>query len=456
VTPGAVAQPVSYARRIGWFSGTMAVVGGIIGSGIFLNPAIVALRVGTATLTLGVWLAGGIVAVLGGFIYAELGNRLPRAGGSYAYLREAFGPLFGFLYAWGNLLVIGTGAAAAVGYTFASYAAALFHWPAGSIVPIAAAAILLFSLVNAFGVQFGAWTQNVLVLLKLGALILLIVAGLLVAPPETAAPSAICAGCAHPVPPVGLFATLAAVGGALVPVLFTYGGWQQANYVAEEIIDPERNLPRALIAGVAIVVAAYLLANLAYLRTLGVDGLAASTAPAVETLGRAFGETGRRLIALGVMISTAGFLNTITLLHPRLYQAMARDGLFFPAFAALHPRWRTPVAAIGFQAIWAILLLFSGSYGALLNYVVFADWIFFGATALALITLRRRSAEALGPGFRVPGYPWTVVAFVAAAGYAVVGSVLSNPAHSLRGALLLALGLPVYWYWSRRAAPSRR
>jgi APA family basic amino acid/polyamine antiporter len=453
VTPGDGAEPVSYARRLGWFSGTMSVVGGIIGSGIFLNPAIVARRVGSSTLTLGVWLAGGVIAVLGGFIYAELGNRLPRAGGSYVYLREAFGPLFGFLYAWGSLLVIGTGAAAAVGYTFASYAAALFHWPTQSIVPIAAAAIGLFSVVNLFGVQLGAWTQNVLVLLKLGALVLLIVAGLWLAPAGSGA--AACAGCVVPVPPVGLLATLTAVGGALVPVLFTYGGWQQTNYVAEEIIDPERNLPRALIAGVAIVVAAYLLANLGYLRALGVAGLAGSTAPAVDTLGRTFGETGRRLIAVGVMISTAGFLNTITLLHPRLYQAMARDGLFFPQFAALHPRWRTPVVAIGFQAVWAVLLLFSGSYGALLNYVVFADWIFFGGTALALVVLRRRSPGRDGGGFRVPAYPWPVVAFVAAAVYAVVGSVASNPAHSLRGAGLLAAGIPVYWYWSRRAARAR-
>lgn len=452
-TPGSGA--VQYARRVGLFSSTMAVVGGIIGAGIFLNPAIVAQRVGSAGLTVAVWIAGGVVAVLGGFIYAELGRRLPRAGGSYAYLREAFGPLPGFLYAWALLLIMVTGAMAAVGYTFASYAANLFGLPPDAIVPLAAVAIAGFALINVFGVQFGAWTQNLFVILKLAALALLVIGGLFFTPSGPPPSLVECAGCTLPMAPAGFLAGVGAVGAALVPVLFAYGGWQQSNFIAEEIIEPERNLPRALVLGVAIVVAAYLLANAAYLRVLGVDGLALSHAPAADTLGLVWGSPGRVLIDTGVMISTAGFLNTATLLSPRVYQAMARDRLFLPSFSRLHPRWRTPVVAILFQAGWAILLLTLGTYGKLLDYVVFADWIFFGSTAVALVILRRREAAAVTPGYRAPGYPLTVWLFVAAAAYVVLGSTWSNPGNALRGAGLLLLGVPLYLFWSRRAARGR-
>lgn len=436
---------MSYARRLGLFSGTMAVIGGIIGSGIFLNPAIVAQRVGSARLTMFAWILGGVVAVLGGFIFGELGQRLPKAGGSYAYIRAGVSPLMGFLYAWALALIMATGAAAAVGYTFATYAVDLFGLPASSTTWLAAAAIALFTVINLFGVQFGAWTQNVFVVLKLVAIVILIVAGLAFAPAEPVP----CPTCPAVPPPLGL-SVIAAMATAFVPILFAYGGWQQANFVAEEMIEPERNLPRALMLGVAAVVLVYLLANAAYLRVLGVEGLAASRAPAAETLGAVFGPTGRRIIGLGVVISTAGFLNTVTLLSPRVYQAMARDGLFFEGFSRLHPTWRTPVVAILFQGAWSIALLFSGTYGQLLDYVVFADWIFFGSAAVALLVLRRRGIGESGGGFRVPGYPVAVWLFIAAAAYVVVGSVRSDPMNAVRGAGLLLLGVPVYWYWARR------
>ncbi len=429
----------------------MAVIGGIIGSGIFLNPSIVAQRVGSAPLTLLAWILGGVVAVLGGFIYGELGQRMPEAGGGYAYLRDGLHPLLGFLYAWALLLTIATGAAAAVAYTFASYAAALIGLGPRSVAPLAAGAIWAFALVNLFGVQFGAWTQNLFVVLKLAALGLLIVAGFLLVP---TGPLPSCGDCPALVPPSGFGAAFGAMAAAFVPVLFAYGGWQQTNFIAEEIIEPERNLPRALILGVAVVVTVYLLANGAYLRALGAGGLAASRAPAADTLGLTLGPVGRRLIALGVAVSTAGFLNLVTMVSPRVYQAMARDGLFFEAFARLHPRWRTPVVAILFQAAWATALLYSGTYAQLLDYVVFADWIFFGLTAVALLMIRRRDPAGRSRGFRVPGYPVTVWLFIGAAAYVLVGSVLSNPGNALRGAGLLALGVPLY-LWRRESRRSR-
>lgn len=433
-----------YARRVGLFSGVMLVIGGIIGSGIFLNPAIVAQRVHTPALTLGAWLLGGVVALIGAFIYGELGQRIPKAGGSYVYLRDAFGELPAFLNAWGMLLMIATGAIAAVAVTFANYTLALTGLTDGYRFPLAVGAIILLSGVNYFGVRPGALTQNVFTVLKLVALAVLIGAGLLLAGASTSMGTT-----TPPAPPDSI---VLALGAALVPVLFSYGGWQQTNFVAEELVNPERNLPRALLWGVIGVVTVYLLANLTYLRTLGAEGLAASNAPAADALGLLMGPTGRTFITAGVALSTFGFLNLVILVSPRVYQAMAADGLFFPWMARLHPRYHTPSAAIVFQAVWAILLTGTGTYGELLDYVVFADWLVFGATAATLFVYRAREREGQVPrvSYRVPGYPVTPLLFIAAAVYVVVGSTASNPLNALKGTLLLGAGVPVFLYWRRR------
>ncbi|HVO36113.1 MAG TPA: amino acid permease, partial [Gemmatimonadales bacterium] len=442
----------TYARRLGLFSGTMAVIGGIIGSGIFLNPAYVAQRVRTPFLTLGVWVLGGAIALAGAFCFGELGNRSPRAGGGYVYLRDAYGGLPAFLYGWMILLVIGTGAIAAVAVTFAQYLGSLFALPPAATQPVAIGAILLLSTVNYVGVKPGAVTQNVFTLLKLAALAVLIGAGLLlrvhVAP-----------GSAVPEAPSNL---VLAVGAALVPVLFAYGGWQQSNFIAEEMIDAERNLPRALVIGVTVVVAVYLLANITYLRTLGPVGLAASHAPAADAMRNVLGPAGATVIAAGIAVSSFGFLNLVILVSPRVYQAMSADGAFFPALARLHPRFRTPGGAIIFQGAWAILLTLTGSYGQLLDYVVFGDWIFFGLVVSTLFVYRRRDgAGARGPGsgaravrgYRAWGYPVTPALFVLAAVYVVASSVASNPRNAAIGFVLLLLGIPVYLFWKARTAP---
>jgi APA family basic amino acid/polyamine antiporter len=446
-SPDRAGESVTYARRLGLFSATMLVIGGIIGSGVFLNPSIVAQRTGTAGLTLAVWGLGALIALVGAFVFGELGQRRPAAGGGYVYLRDAFGALPAFLYAWSLLLMTATGATAAVAVTFASYAAPLLGLSAATHIPLAVGAIALLSIVNMIGVAPGALTQNVFTVLKLAALAALIVAGLL----EPSAEPLACLDCAALTPPVGTSALVLSVGTALVPVLFAYGGWQQTNFVAEELIAPERNLPRAMILGVLAVVVVYLLANVTYLQALGVQGLADSRAPAADTMQLHFGDTGRTLIAAGIAVSTFGFLNLVILVSPRVYQAMARDGLFFRSFATLHPRFRTPVVAIAFQGAWAMALVFSGSYGQLLDYVVFSDWIFFGLIASTLFVFRRR--EPSTPlSVRVPCYPWSVLLFLAAAIYVVAGSVASNPGNAIRGTALLALGVPVFLYWRRRTA----
>ena len=444
---------VTYARRIGLFSGTMLVVGGIIGSGIFLNPAVVASRVGTPALTLVAWGAGAVIAVLGAFIFAELGARAPAAGGGYAYLRDAFGPLPAFLYGWALLIAIASGAIAAVGVTFANYTVPLLGLPAGSERALAIAAITVFSIVNIIGVAPGALVQNVFAILKLAAIAGLVIAGLALTGDAESMAAAGAAAAALPAAaplqvPHGFFPVGVALGTALVPVLFAYGGWQQTNFVAEEMVEPQRNLPRALIIGVLIVAAVYVMVNVTYLETLGIDALARSTAPAADAMQARFGPTGRTLIAAGIAISTAGFLHVVILVTPRVYQAMARDGLFFRSLARLHPRTRTPVNAILLQGGWSIVLVLSGTYGELLDWVTFADWIFFGATAATLFVYRARSATETT--FRAPLHPFSTGLFLLAAAYVVVGAVISNPGNALRGTLALAAGIPIFLWWSRR------
>jgi APA family basic amino acid/polyamine antiporter len=434
-----------YARRLGLFDATMLVVGGIIGAGIFLNPAVVAQRAPTAWLTIGVWVLGGMVALAGAFVFAELAARRPEAGGGYVYLRDALGPLVGFLYGWTQLLVINSGGIAAVAMTFASYGADLTGASARAIPLLAVGAIALLSGINLLGIRSGAIVQNVLTVLKLAALGAVIAVGLL----WNAAAGEV------PVGPVVPVAPIVAIGTALIPVLFAYGGWQSTNFVAGEMREPRRDLPRALLVGVGIVVLVYVLANIVYVRVLGVPGLAASTAPASDVMRRLVGAGGATFIAVGIAVSTFGFLNLAILSAPRVYQAMAADGVFFGGAARLSEWSRVPAPAILIQGGWAALLVATRTYGQLLDYVVFGDWIFFAAVGLTLFVYRERGARAAGaeaaPGFRCPGYPWVPGFFVAAGLFAVASTVLSTPLNALAGSGIIGLGIPAYLWWKRGA-----
>lgn len=440
--PEPAANKTTYARRLGLFDVTMITVGAVIGAGIFLNPSIVAARVQSAPLTLAAWVVGGLIAVAGGFCFAELGARAPNAGGGYIYLRDAFGRLPAFLYGWTLLLVINTGAVAAVAQIAARYTADLLGADRSLIAPLAVIFILALTVVNYFGIRPGALAQNVFTLAKLAALGVIVAAGFLVTP---------AAAVAMPGPPPSLMESIRLVGLALIPVMFATGGWQNANFVGGEIRDPHRTLPRAILLGVAIVVVVYVAVNVAYLRALGVVGLAASAAPAADTMRIAAGETGARLISLGIVASTLGILNLFILAAPRVYQAMADDGLFFASASRLHPRHRTPSGALLFQAAWAIVLSLSGTYGDLLDYVVFGDWIFFGLVAMTLFVYRGRDADGAVPeGFRMPAFRLIAGVFIAAAAVIVVSSIVSHPANAMIGATLILAGVPVFWLWQRR------
>ncbi len=439
---------VSYAQRLSLFDATMLVMGGIIGAGIFLNPAVVAQRVFTPALVLGVWVLGGAVALAGAFCFAELAARKPLAGGGYVYLRDAFGPLPGFLYGWTELLVINSGGIAAVSVTFATYTISLAGLHPRATAPLAIGAIAVLSAINYLGIKPGSVAQNILTILKLAALATLIVTGLAIA---SAAP-------APPAAPAPSAPSAASIGAALIPVLFAYGGWQSTNFVAAELKQPRRDLPRAILLGVIGVVLVYVLANVAYMKVLGVAGLAASTAPASDVMRAALGPTGATVIALGIAASTFGFLNLAILAAPRVYQTMAADGVFFGRAADLHPRFRAPAAALVIQAGWAILLVATRTYGQLLDYVVFGDWIFFGLVGATLFYYRRkRTAGEDGEGrtgFRMPLYPWVPIFFVLAAVFAVVSTVWSNPRNAALGAVIIGSGIPAFLLW-RRAAQSQ-
>jgi APA family basic amino acid/polyamine antiporter len=441
----------------------MVVIGAIIGSGIFINPYIVAQRLPNASWVLAAWVVGGVVALIGALTYAELGALFPRVGGQYAYLRDGIHPLAGFLYGWGLLVVIESGAVAAVAITFAQYTLRLFGRPDAGPVPLAVAAIVILSIVNYLGVKPGSRVLNVFVVLKVIALVVLIGAAFVVVAGPAPAVSAANAAPARPALPLAL-----AFGAAMIPIFFAYGGWQNLNYVAEEMRDPKRHMPISLMAGTAVVVVVYVLINIVYLRVLGRTGLAGTMTPAADTVSAIFGHSGDRFIAAAIAISTFGFLDLAILAPTRVYYAMAADGLFMPAVARLHPRYGTPSLAIILQSGWSVVLalplnwaalLFrgtvkweqTGAYARLLDYVVFADWIFFGLTAASLFVFRSRVPVASRANtFLTPGYPVLPAVFLLVAIGVVASVVSSSPEQAARGALLLALGIPVFYYHRRR------
>ena len=427
-------------RQLGVFDATMLVMGGIVGSGIFMNPSVVARHVGTPFLILGVWVAGGALALLGAFIWAELATRLPGAGGQYLYLREAYHPAVAFVYGWVLLLVTQTGGMAAVAVTFARYYREIsgVTW---SDSAIAAAVLLGLTAINCLGARAGSNVQSALMLLKMGAIAAMVAAGM-----------ALGGGTIHPLPlldrPVSL-GLMGAIGAAAIPVAFAYGGWQTATFVAGEMRNPGRDLSRGLVAGVVGVVVLYLAVNVVCLKVLGPEGLAATRTPATAVMRAAMGERGAWWIAVGIAISTLGFLSQGMLTAPRVYNAMARDGLFFVSVGRLSARTGAPVTAIVLQGIAATAIAFSGKYEQILNYEVSVDFISFSLAAGALF-LFRRQGRGSGRIYRAPGHPYTTALFVAACVGIVASTVITDPINSARGWGIMLTGVPVYWYWRRR------
>jgi basic amino acid/polyamine antiporter, APA family len=466
------------ARRLGLFDATMIVMGGIIGSGIFMNPSVVVRHVTTPFLILFVWALGGLIALVAAFIWAELAALRPAVGGQYAYLRDAYHPLIAFLYGWGLLLVIQTGGMAAVAVTFARYFLELTHVPLSDSM-VAVLVLGSLTVINCLGVRAGSTVQSLLMVLKIVAIVALIVCGLILLLPHAAGPAheATTGGASHTDVVLGFnpLHFLTTIGAAMVPVLFAYGGWQTASFVSGEIREPRKNLPRALVIGVTGVVVLYLSVNFVCVYVLGVSGLANTTTPASDVMRLALGPAGARAIAAGIAISTLGFLSQGMLTAPRVYFAMAEDGLFFKSVGKLHPQSQVPILAIALQGLMAIAIALWGRYEQILNYVVSVDFIFFGATALCIFIFRRRavaqpsgmasattgSEKALPDGratapdkgrgiTRVPGHPVTTALFVAICWLVVINTVYRYPGNTLIGLGILLAGIPAFYFWRWR------
>ncbi|HEV7507730.1 MAG TPA: amino acid permease [Thermoanaerobaculia bacterium] len=429
-----------FARRLTLFDATMIVISGIIGSGIFINPYVVAQKVHTPFLILGVWIAGGVIALFGAFVFAELSTVMPKVGGQYAFFREAFSPLVAFLYGWGLLLIVQTGATAAVAVAFAQYVARLVSLPDGSTPWLAAAILVSLAAFHALGIKPGAIVINLLTFSKTVAIAMLIVGAFVLTKKSGLTWEPL-------VPPdLGGLNLLSAFFAGLVPAMFAYGGWQNLNYVAEEVKEPQRNLPRAILIGVFCVIAVYVSANVAYVHVLGAPDLAATKTPAAEMASRLVGETGARVISLLIVISTFGFMNLALLSAPRVYYAMAADGLFFRRLARLSPRFRAPTAAILLQGCLAAVYALANTYDKLLGYAVFADWIFFALAGASLMVFRRTLPEAPRP-FPVPGYPVVPLLFILAGAGIVLNTFFADTRNALIGTAIFALGVPVYYFW---------
>ncbi len=446
-------------RGLSALDAALITIGSILGTGIFITTGDIARALPHAGLVLAVWLVGGLLTLAGALTYAELGAMFPRAGGQYHFLRETYGPLWGFLFGWAAFFVIMSGGIATLAVGFGEYLGSFlpFFSTAHRLVEIplgpwqlpinggqlaGALAILLLTAVNYVGLREAVGLQNFVTWVKVGSIIGLGVLGVLL--PATAAPQLLA-----PLPASGL---VAAVGVAMIAVLWSFDGWYAVTNLAGEMRRPERELPLGLVAGTAAVTLLYLLMNVVYVRALPVEAMAQTPRIGEAAAAALFGSIGGRLISVAVLVSTFGCISSTILYAARIYLPMAQDGVFFPALARIHPRYSTPAACILAQGLWAIVLTFSGSYEQLYTYVVFAVVLSHAATGAAVLVLRRTRPQAARP-YRTWGYPWVPLLFVLSSLALVVNTLVEKPRESGIGLVLLALGLPAYAYWRRAARP---
>jgi len=455
----------SLARRLGVLDSTTIVIGSMIGSGIFIAPSLMAGYIQTPGILILLWLVGGVLTMFGALSMGELASAFPRAGGQYVYLKEAFSPLWGFLFGWTYFWVVQSGFIAAVAIAFSKYLGVFFPFLGEnnllvsldmfgktftlSTAQVAALlCIALLTAVNIRGVRAGATVQNVFTITKVSAMVLLILAAFLffkgrfgnflpllkpVLPAASGLP---------------LFAALAV---AMSKALFAYDAWNSVSFVAEEVRDPRRNIPRAMFIGSAVVALVNTLITMAYLYVIpigrmavvGENRIAAATAQAI------MGQAGLVFITLAILVSTFGCVNGLVLSGPRLYFAMARDGLFFKKNCRIHETFRTPHVSLVYQGIWSGILVLSGTYSDLLTYTVFASLLFNAVTVIGLFRLRRQKPGLERP-YRVSGYPLVPLLYVAIAAFFIAYIIVGDPLNSGKGLFLMATGVPVYFYWKRR------
>ena len=426
-------------------------IGSVIGSGIFLTPGLIFRQLdGSVGLSMLVWLVGGVLSLLGALTYAELAACNPEAGGLYCFIRDAFGRLTAFLYGWCLFLVIASGSVAALARAFSRYLAEIIPLSPLASTIVAVAMIAVVTVVNIWGTRKSADLQNWTTLVKVGIIVVLSIVLLALGHHAREIPSAM-GTTQHG---LSLFSNF---GLAMIAVLWAYEGWQFGTYSAGEVLDPQRNFPRAFLAGSLLLAGLYLIAVLAYLVALGPAAATASDAIAATAAGEVLGPWAGKLVALTILVSTFSATNSVILTAPRVFYAMAQDDLFFKKLAVVHERFRTPAFAIVALGVWSAVLTCAGKFSELIGGVIFVGWIFYGLGAAAIFPIRRASAGRPIP-YRVPGYPWTPMTFVLVAA-AIVGNAIylafRDPSQfkNLAVAIILFLfGLPAYFFWRKRAA----
>jgi APA family basic amino acid/polyamine antiporter len=421
---------------------TALVVGTIIGASIFVQPSEITGAVPSVPGVLFVWALAGALTIAGALVSAELASAFTRSGGVYVYLREAFHPAMGFLWGWAMFWVMHSGIIAAIAMIFARYLGYFVPLTGWGLKVVAIGVICLISVINYLGVRPGSVLQTAFTVGKVAAVVAIVALGFALGgrvPEHFSGPAA-----PDPVTLGGIFT-------GLVAGLFAFGGWHMVTYNADETVDPARTIPRALIIGTAIVTLCYVGMNAVYFYVLPFDRVAASTRVAADAADAVLGSGGGALLSCVVLFSTFGALLGIVLMGPRVYYAMAGDGLLFAWAGAVHPRFRTPHLAIALQGVWSAVLVASGTYRALFTRVVYTEWVFFGMMALGLILLRRRG---LTPAYRAPGFPVVPALFALASFAIVIDQIVRNPGASLTGLALVAAGLPVYAVWARATRPA--
>lgn len=434
----------SLARVLGFKDLVLIVIGTVIGSGIFLVPGnVIRASGGFAGAALLVWLVGGVLSLLGALTYGELGALKPGAGGLYTYLRDAFGPLVAFLYGWTAFLVIASGSVATLALAGSAYFSQFVTLSPLGGKAFALLLIALVTVINVRGTRGSADVQNWSTGIKV--LALLLISGVLLFTGSRFS------GGSSFWPTQWSGASISGMGVGMIGVLWAYEGWQYATFSAGETVDAQRVFPRAIGLGTAALIGIYVVANVGYLAALGPAGVAASNRVAAEAVGQAAGPLAAKLVAAAILVSVFSAMNGLTITTPRMYYAMAQDGLFFKKLAEVHPRFGTPAMAVVIGSLWAMVLAAWGTFESLLTYVVFVGWIFYGLGALCVIVERRRDPSA-ARSFRVPGYPWTPLAFVVAAGAIVANTIVTQPGRSTLGMAGVLLGIPVFFSWQRYAS----
>ncbi len=433
----------SLQRSLGLTRATAMVAGTIIGASIFVQPSEITGQVPSVISVFLVWGVAGLLTLFGALVCAELGSAFPSAGGVYVFLKEAFSPAVGFLWGWAMFWSMHSGIIAAIAVIFARYLAYFVPLGDAGIRVAAVAAILVLSAINYLGVRQGSTVQTTFTIGKVAAILIMIVVGAVLGPMESFETVRGLPGTTIGTRDVGL---------ALIAGLFAFGGWHMVTYTAEETVDPERTIPRALLIGVAVVTVCYVLLNGVYFYVLPLETVMTSTRVAADAADAVLGTGGASFMSGLVIFSTLGALSGIILAGPRVYYAMARDRLLFRWFGETHARFRTPHRAIVVQAVWASVLVATGTYRALFTRVIYTEWIFFGLMAIGLMVLRRRSGHA--PPYMVWGFPMVPAVFVTAAAIIVLNQIVSDPMESVVGLGLVAVGLPLYYIWGRKTRAS--